>query len=291
MTKGGAKKSVIDNNIIDDAAIADSPILLTQYSSEASQLIKSFTKYISFVVIILILIASIITFDLIRLSGFFTNVLIDTIIDTIIVAISILLIIFIIFTILPALRYHKILDKWSNLFENNSIRTGILLAINKKSKEEILKALSKNIEKIASPLQYYLSKSGDGIEFYDINVNDVIFDILIDKSTIKPNINSDSLKNIIQDYGNILIKLTEGTIDKNLTQSVIKSLQKYRNEGNKIGLAMIIGESITNESSYLIDKIKDKTISKSLILIEKPTINNNLVSTSDLKNLNNILTQ
>ena len=54
---------------------------------------------------------------------------------------------------------------------------------------------------------------------------------------------------------------------------------------------MIIGESITNESSYLIDKIKDKTISKSLILIEKPTINNNLVSTSDLKNLNNILTQ
>ncbi|HEX6672122.1 MAG TPA: hypothetical protein VF084_07800 [Nitrososphaeraceae archaeon] len=291
MTKGGAKKSVIDNNIIDDAAIADSPILLTQYSSEASQLIKSFTKYISFVVIILILIASIITFDLIRLSGFFTNVLIDTIIDTIIVAISILLIIFIIFTILPALRYHKILDKWSNLFGNNSIRTGILLSLNKKNKEEILKALSKNIEKIASPLQYYLSKSGDGIEFYDINVNDVIFDILIDKSTIKPNINSDSLKNIIQDYGNILIKLTEGTIDKNLTQSVIKSLQKYRKEGNKIGLAMIIGESITNESSYLIDKIKDKTISKSLILIEKPTINNNLVSTSDLKNLNNILTQ
>jgi len=291
MTNGGAKKSAIDNNIIDDDAIADSPILLTQYSSEASQLIKSFTKYMPFVVIILILIASITTFDLIRPSGFFTNVLIDTIIDTIIVAVSILLIIFIIFTILPALRYHKILDKWSNLFENNSIRTGILLSINKKSKEEILKALSKNIEKIASPLQYYLSKSGDGTEFYDINVNDVIFDILIDKSTIKPNINSDSLKNIIQDYGNILIKLTEGTIDKNLTQSVIKSLQNYRKEGNKIGLAMIIGESITNESSYLIDKIKDKTISKSLILIEKPTINNNLVSTSDLKNLNNILTQ
>ena len=252
MTNGGAKKSAIDNNIIDDAAIADSPILLTQYSSEASQLIKSFTKYMPFVVIILILIASITTFDLIRPSGFFTNVLIDTIIDTIIVAVSILLIIFIIFTILPALRYPKILDKWSNLFENNSIRTGILLSINKKSKEEILKALSKNIEKIASPLQYYLSKSGDGTEFYDINVNDVIFDILIDKSTIKPNINSDSLKNIIQDYGNILIKLTEGTIDKNLTQSVIKSLQNYRKEGNKIGLAMIIGESITNESSYLI---------------------------------------
>jgi hypothetical protein len=291
MTNWGTKKSNIDDNI-DEAAAVDSPILLTQYSSEASQLIKSFLKYMPFVVIILILIASITTFDLVvRPSGFFTNVLTDKTIDTMIIALSILLIIFLIFTVRPVLRSQKKLDKWSNLFENNSIRTGILLSINNKSKEEILKVLSKNIEEIASPLQYYLSKSGDGTEFYDINVSDVIFDILIDKSTIKTNINSDSLKNTFQRYGSILIKLTDGTIDKNLTQSVIKSLQNYRKEGNKIGLAMIIGESITNESYYLIDKIKDKTISKSLILIEKPTFNNNLVSTSDLKNRTNILTQ
>ena len=291
MTNWGIKKRSIDDNI-DEVAAVDSPILLTQYSSEASQLIKSFTKYMPFVVIILILITSITTFDLVvRPSGFFTNVLTDKTIDTMIIAVSILLIIFLIFTVRPVLRSQKILDKWSNLFENNSIRTGILLSINNKSKEEILKALSKNIEQIASQLQYYLSKSGDGTEFYDINVSDVIFDILIDNSTIKTNINSDSLKNTFQGYGSILIKLTDGTIDKNLTQSVIKSLQNYRKEGNKIGLAMIIGESITNESYYLIDKIKDKTISKSLILIEKPTINNNPVSTSDLKNLNNILTQ
>ena len=53
---------------------------------------------------------------------------------------------------------------------------------------------------------------------------------------------------------------------------------------------MIIGESITNESYDLVDKIKDKTISESLILIEKPTTENNLSSASDLKNLNNMLT-
>ena len=195
MTNGGAKKSDIDNNIIDDTATADSPILLTQYSSEASQLIKSFTKYMPFVVIILILITSITTFDLVRQLGFFTNVLTDKTIDAMIIAVSILLIIFLIFTVRPLLRSQKILDKWSNLFEKNSIRTDILLTINNKSKEEILNAISKNIEQIASPLQYYLSKSGDDTEFYDINVNDVIFDILIDKSTIKSNINSDSLKN------------------------------------------------------------------------------------------------
>ena len=128
MTNWGTKKSDIDDNIIDDTAAVDSPILLTQYSSEASQLIKSFTKYMPFVVIILILIVSITIFDLVvKPLGFFTNVLTDKTIDAMIIAVSfILLIIILIFTVRPVLRSQKILDKWSNLFENNSIRTGIL---------------------------------------------------------------------------------------------------------------------------------------------------------------------
>ena len=61
-------------------------------------------------------------------------------------------------------------------------------------------------------------------------------------------------------------------------------------QGNKIGLAMI-REVLFNEDYDLVDKIiKDKTISESLILIEKPTTENNLSSASDLKNLNNMLT-
>ena len=288
-----------DNNIHDTtAAPVDSPILLTQYSSEASQLIKSFTKNILFVVIILTIITAMTTFDLIKELGFFTNVLADNTIDVMIIAVSILLIVFLILTIRSVMRSEKILDKWSNLFENNAIRTGILLTINNKSKEEILNALSETetIEEIASPLQYYLrtkssAEAESRTEFYDIKVNDAIFDILIDKSTINTsNINADSLKNAIHNYGSILIKLTEGIIDKNLTQSVIKSLKSYRKQGNKIGLAMIIGESITNESYDLVNKLKDKTISESLILIEKSTANNNNNQVSDLKNLNNILT-
>jgi hypothetical protein len=39
---------------------------------------------------------------------------------------------------------------------------------------------------------------------------------------------------------------------------------------NKIGLAILIGESIEQESYKLIDKIKDKNIRENLILIEKP---------------------
>src|SRR5688572_6352746 len=109
MTNWGTKKRSIDDNKV---AAVDSPILLTQFSFEASQLIKSFTKYMPFVVIILILIASITTFDLVfRPSGFFTNVLTDKTIDTMIIALSILLIIFLIFTVRPVLRSQKKLDK------------------------------------------------------------------------------------------------------------------------------------------------------------------------------------
>ena len=167
MTNNGNRKGSIDDDNLDYAA---SPILLTQYSSEASQLIKSFTKYMPFVVIILILIAAMTIFDLVRELGF-THVLADETIDAMIIVVSIFLILFLIFTVRPVLRSQKILDKWSNLFENNAIRTGILLTINNKSKEEILNALSETIEQIDIPLQHYLSKSNHN-EFYDISIDD-----------------------------------------------------------------------------------------------------------------------
>jgi hypothetical protein len=259
---------------IDDSTNADSNILLTQYSSEASQLIKSFTKKIPFVVIILIVIAAMTVFDLVMDLGF-TRFLPDETIDAMIIAISILLIIFLLFAIRPVMRSQKTLDKWSNLFENNAIRTGILLSINNKSKEEILNALSETIEEIDIPLHHYLSKSKQHNEFYDISIDDTdstTFDILIDKSTIKHTSKDlDSLRNTIQDYGGILVKIVEKTIDKNTTQTFIESLQKYRmKKDNKIGLAILIGESIEQESYRLINKMKDKNIRENVILIEKP---------------------
>ena len=107
---------------------------------------------------------------------------------------------------------------------------------------------------------------------------------LIDKSTIK-SIDSDSLKNTINDYGSILVKIVENIIDKQITENVLNSLQEYKKNGNKIGLSMIIGESISQESFNSINKIKDKNISENLILIEKPNNND-----YDLKSLNNVLT-
>ena len=57
-----------------------------------------------------------------------------------------------------------------------------------------------------------------------------------------------------------------------------------KRDNNKIGLALLIGENIEQESYKLINKIKDKNIRENIILIEKP----NYIY-SDL-NLNNVLT-
>jgi hypothetical protein len=277
MKKNESTRDKIDDNIDNHSAL-----LLTQYSSKASQLIKSFTKNILFLILILLVITGMTILDLSMDLGFI-NVLSDETIDAIIIGTSLFLIVFTILIVRPVYRSQNILEKWSNLFDKNAIRTGIILSINNKNKEEILSALSETIEQIATPLQNYLSKS-DNKEFFDISVNDTTFDILIDKSTIK-SVDANSLKNTIQDYGSIIIKITDDVIDKAVTHGFIQSLQKYsRQQGNKIGLAMIIGESITPESYELVSKTKDKIINENLILIEKPT-----PTDPDLMNLNNVL--
>lgn len=261
---------------------ADS-VTLTQYSSEASQLIKSFTKNIPIVVTILVLIVSLTALDLVMDLGF-TRILSDETIDAIIISASVFLILFTLFLIRPVLHSQKILHKWSNLFENNAIKTGIILTIKNKSKEEILYALPQVIDQISDPLEYYLSKS-DKKEFYNVNIDGITsFDILIDNSTIK-SIDSDSLNDAIQEYGSILIKIVDKVIDKRTTEDFLKSLQKYKKR-DKIGLAIMIGDSISQESYILANKIKDNKISDNLILIEKPVNNED----HDLKSLNNVLT-
>jgi hypothetical protein len=277
MKKDESTRDKIDDNIDNHSAL-----LLTQYSSKASQLIKSFTKNILFLILILFVITGMTILDLSMDLGFI-NVLSDETIDAIIIGTSLFLIVFTILIVRPVYRSQNILEKWSNLFDKNAIRTGIILSIKNKNKEEILSALSETIEQIATPLQNYLSKS-DNKEFFDISINDTTFDILIDKSTIK-SVDENSLKKTIQEYGSIIIKITDGVIDKAVTHGFIQSLQKYsRQQGNKIGLAMIIGESITPESYDLVSKTKDKIINENLILIEKPT-----TTDPDLMNLNNVL--
>jgi hypothetical protein len=111
-------------------------------------------------------------FDVVKEFGF-VKVLPDQTIDAMIISVSILLILFLIFTIRPILKFRKILDKWSNCFGNNSIRTNILLTINDKSKEEILNALAETIKEIDIPLHQYLlkSKQQHNNEFYNVSID------------------------------------------------------------------------------------------------------------------------
>ncbi|MDX1372714.1 MAG: hypothetical protein R3321_09605, partial [Nitrososphaeraceae archaeon] len=137
-----------DNNIGGTKTNSDSFLLLTQYSSEASKLIKSFTKNFVFIILILSVIALLTIIDLLKDLALF-NILSDTTTDAIIIIVAISLILFSILIARPLFRARRILAKWSNLFDLNSIRTGIILSINNKTKEEVLVALSETIEQIA----------------------------------------------------------------------------------------------------------------------------------------------
>ena len=79
MKKNESRRDKSDDSINNN----DSPLSLTQYSSEAARLIKSFTNNILFVLIILFVIATMTIFDLSMDLGFI-NILSDETIDAII---------------------------------------------------------------------------------------------------------------------------------------------------------------------------------------------------------------
>ena len=103
MKKKESRKHKLDDNINND-----SPLLLTHYSSEAAQLIKSFTNNILLVLIILFVITGMTILDLAMDLGF-SKILSDETIDAIIIGISIFLILFTILIVRPVLRSQNIL--------------------------------------------------------------------------------------------------------------------------------------------------------------------------------------
>src|SRR5215203_7268191 len=110
------KKDTSTRDNIDDNINNNSALILTRYSSKASQLIKSFTKNIRFLILILILITGMTILDLSMDLGFITF-LSDETIDSIIIGTSLFLIVFTILIVRPVFKSQNILEKWSNLFD------------------------------------------------------------------------------------------------------------------------------------------------------------------------------
>jgi hypothetical protein len=115
-------------------------------------------------------------------------------------------------------------------------------------------------------------------EFYDVNVNaDLKFNILLDANHVLNDGStiSNSLKQILQDYGAAVVKIVDGAIDKNTVESFVNSLSTYASlSKTEIGLGLIIGEEIRREGQEFANKtsyLKRRRIDK-LLLLAKPSI-------------------
>ncbi len=279
------KKKETDKSTIEQYPDS-SPIIATKYAHSASGLIHSLEKnfYIIIVVVSTLFLLSI--FDLSHMNKQLPFSL-DTAI-TIMSAISIAVLVYIVHIVL---KFKKVLDSWSDIFERNSIRTGMSIFMTKKSKEEAVIAISETIEEIGEPLRNYILVRGKKFkEFLDVpittnhhNENKIVFDVLIDSDQVikEGNDNNDDKKIIssnnnltqaLKEYGSIIIKIIEGSVTEELVMSFTKQIYSYISiTKNKYILAIIIGEDATENAYKLAIKLEKKGIIY-FVVVEKPTI-------------------
>lgn len=297
MGKGtfGSRKSNFD--MLDST---DSPIIPTRYAYTSSKLIRSIEK--SFYPIIGLIAALLVltVLDMIDILSEY-NILPDRAHDLIITIAASILLIAIVYLLYGIIKSRKMLHHWADIFERNSIKAGITISLSDVSNENILRALSETIEGIGGPLREYLSSNPESYKnLVDVQVGkDTVFDILIDKDHLanrtvpnqlssiaipskttaaiipgeeQSNRNNDiiDLPESAKEYGAIIAKVVSGRISKEMVMSFQEDLRKYVSlTKNKVGLALIIGNSIDEEADNL-SKLRMKKVDY-LILIEKTT--------------------
>lgn len=253
-------------NDINDNFDATSPTLSTRYGHEASILLKTIT--INFRIIIGIL-AGLIFLVSIDLSADFglKSILEDELLDLLIIFVSIIILFIVIMILQPIGKYRNLLDKWINLFERNSLATELRIMISNKDKKEVLTALSTILEPINTKLQPYLEQKQRSGEFFDVERNGDIFNILIDKENA---IEDKELSKALSDYGGIIINIYDKKVDEFILDAFVKQVKRYSHK-NKIGITILIAEEISERVYDIVSNSKDKIINK-IVLVEKSSI-------------------
>ncbi|MFB5598916.1 MAG: hypothetical protein ACE5SW_01640 [Nitrososphaeraceae archaeon] len=245
---------------------AFSPTLSTKYGREASFLLKTITINFRIIIGILMGLILLVSIDLSADLGL-KSILSDELLDLLIIIISII-ILFIVITILkPIRKYRNLMDKWINLFERNSLATELRVMISNRDKKEVLTAISSILEPINTKLHPYLENKQIYGKFFDIQISDGIFNILIDQTNVNDN---KELSQELSQYGGIIVNIYDKIVDEFVFNSFIKHLKRY-SQKNKIGITIIIAEDISEEVYDIISSSADKVINK-IILVEKSNI-------------------
>jgi hypothetical protein len=296
MRKGTARSRKSDFDMHDSI---DSPIMPTRYAHKSSKLIRSIEK--TFYPIIG-LIAALLVFAVLDMTDVLVkyNIMPDRTHDIIITSVSAILLIAVVYLLYGIIKSRQMLHHWADIFERNSIKAGLTISMSNTNKENILGALSETIEGIGEPLREYLSSSPENYKnLIDVRITkDTVFDILIDSDRLMNRATSDQVSSVtlppntttatttssssstsvpdrdlseaVREYGAIIVKVvTSGNrISKETVKSFQEEIQEYiSSTRNKVGLALIVGNSIDTDADEL-SKLRMKGTDY-LILIEK----------------------
>jgi hypothetical protein len=263
-----------------DSDDLQSPVLATKYAHIASNLVRTLAK--NFVIIIGLISALIVIalLDVLHAAGY-TEAIPDVVYDSTIAIFSAILLIFILYLLNNLLKSKRMLSSWADTFERNSIRTGMNIAMTSKSKEEAISAVAETVSQIGEPLRKYISSSKENYKnFLDVsirdnnNTEDIFFDVLIDHNHMKiehSNTSNDVnlLKQSLVEYGAVVIRIIDGTVDTKAVQSFSDSLSKYiLLTKNKVGLALIIGDNVQEDADSFARRLENNKINY-IVLIEK----------------------
>jgi len=157
------------------------------------------------------------------------------------------------------------------------------IAMNKRSREEAVFAVAQSVKQIGEPLQdYIISKKTNLKEFLNISIDDdTIFDILIDSNHVllsgskdDDDNNNNNLKDLLEEYGAIVIRIVDDSIKQNNVKTFVDSLTRYVSlTKNQVGLGIIIGEDVTSEAEKYVNEFSRRREAgiNHLLLIIKPT--------------------
>jgi hypothetical protein len=266
-------------NNLSDRDDLESPVMATKYAHTASILVYTLSKNFVFIIGVISALTVIAILDVLNVVGYM-KVIPDVVYDSMIVTFSVILLIVILYLLNTLLKTKKVFSSWADTFERNSIKTGMNIAMINKSKEEAIGAVAETVAQIGEPLRNYISLKENIKNFLDVKIknnnDDIFFDVLIDQDHIKNDLsyvsadNSVNLKRSLLEYGAVVISVVEGAVNNEDVRSFYNSLSKYVSlTKNKVGLALIIGDSISDGVGNIARQLENNNINY-IVLIEKP---------------------
>jgi hypothetical protein len=267
-TKSGSSNDDYDSEI--------STVLTSKFGYASAKVIHSVEKNLYIVLTVIVSIAVLSILNILGILNYIYAENVDYFVD---MFLSIVLIIVVVPLVFLILKSRRVLDKWNDMFERNTISASINISMTNRTSKDALLSLIYSVNEISDPLQSYIeSKKSDLSEFLDVTLDvGLKFDVLLDGNNVIDDGSqiSNNLVQTLRDYGAIVVKITDGVVDENVVKSFVDVLSRYTSATkNKIGLGLIIGEEISENAHMATKRVSSfrRGGINNLLLITKPSI-------------------